>query len=187
MPNVISVQLHGNHMQTMSSVIYESLPHQCFHTLQVLALNNCNIQSYAELVLISKCLVHIEELYLSNNNLQDLSIYKNQLEDNAASTLIFNTVSTSIPSYYRVLNVLPHLRILDISHCKITSWDAILSLFAIHHCDNSGYYKSNQSIEVMPTLTDLLIDGNDITYIPKRTMQTVGLSKLLRLSASCTQ
>ena len=176
MPNVISLQLHGNRMQPMTAPVYDQLPSLCFSQLRLLALNNCNIQTYKELVLISKCLANVEELYLSNNSLKDLSLYSNTL-----ATTVLNLATAP---YNQVIHAMPQLRILDISHCNIDSWAAILSLFVCHNCNADGFFAPNQSMEVMPNLTDLLIDGNAISSFPKRTPNCLGLNKLLRLSAS---
>ncbi len=52
--------------------LYISLVSVCFQNLRVLALNFCNIQSWAEVQILDQCAPNLQELYLANNKFPDL-------------------------------------------------------------------------------------------------------------------
>ena len=73
-PGLRTVLLHGNKMQKVSSTVLSklSLNATCFSGLRALALNACNIKSWAELQSLESFMPQLEEIYLSKNEFRDL-------------------------------------------------------------------------------------------------------------------
>lgn len=115
MPGLTTLLLHGNKMLSLNSTLVDLFNSSgSLRQLQVLALNNCNIQSIAEVMLLDRFLPNLEELYLSGNNLSDLP-QENALE------IENNQVREEVP-FIQGFN---KLRTLDISNCGIREWHQV--------------------------------------------------------------
>ena len=152
LPSLQSILLHGNKLQMITNEIALGLPAGSFSNLKVLALNGCNIQSWVSFLLLEKFLTNLEELYLSSNCLEDMPSYEND-ETNESSD--------------ESSEIFPSLKTLDVSGCKIYSWNQVL-------------YLGNIS-----KLTDLRLDDNPISLI--KSCVSGKYKNLNRLSISSTK
>lgn len=71
-PALRALLLHGNKMEALTSQVIDKFPSTCFMNLQVLALNGCNLKSWAEIQTLEIFLPQLQELYIANNQLPDL-------------------------------------------------------------------------------------------------------------------
>ena len=168
-------------MQPLSTDLYSRLDTDHFKNLRVLALNQCGLTSWAEVLLLSKCFSGLEELYLNCNDLSDISTYGGAAVD--LPTTVFSGLSVQplapAPASQEVaLQVLPQLTVLDVSHCKIASWSSIQQMMRAAGPDCGS---------AMPALTDLLLDGNPLPCIGRcPSPDPAVFPHIQRLSASST-
>lgn len=161
-----SLQLHGNKMQPFVPSVCREWPMDCFQNIRVLALNACGITSWLQVCLLSKYATNVEELYLTSNDLSDLQRYCGDDVD-AAPVSVFSGLAVKDASsagagvggedseVSPVLAQLPQLTVLDISHCKISSWAQVQFLLrGPADCSSAT-----------PALTDLLLDANPLPSI----------------------
>mmetsp|Transcript_34143 Transcript_34143/g.34796 ORF Transcript_34143/g.34796 Transcript_34143/m.34796 type:complete len:359 (-) Transcript_34143:109-1185(-) len=123
-------------MQPLSRDIASSLPSLCFHTLRVLALNNCNLNSFNDVVRLETLLPNIEEIYLALNRFQDTPYYYSESTTEQADEKL--TTQDTIKGFSK-------LRVMDLSACHISSWRQVLYL------------------GTLPCLSELRLDGNPIS------------------------
>lgn len=185
-PGLRTLQLHGNKMQQLAPEIVALLPPLCFQGLRVLALNACNISSWAAVQSLEPLLPAIEELYLSSNSLADLpranadaayaaatgidSVFAPAADGDAASaaTSAVGVGAGPAPARARAVSGFARLRVLDISGCALDEWSQALSFAAL------------------PALAELLLDGNPISKILPAGPEG-GFAALQRISASSSQ
>lgn len=107
----------------------------CFAQLQVLALNGCNISSWAQLQLLEPLLPSLEELYVASNTFSDLPIesYEQGYRDATGETV---TEAPLVIGFRK-------LRILDVSACRLEEWSQV------------------QAFGQLPSLQELILDGNE--------------------------
>ncbi|RYG70079.1 hypothetical protein EON64_01170 [archaeon] len=80
-----------------------------FRHVRLLALNLCSIGSWSTLQSLQPFLSCLEELYVAHNDLSDLPAEAHAVADGDGTSVI-------------VVSGFEHLRILDITHCRLTSW-----------------------------------------------------------------
>lgn len=108
----------------------------CFAQLQVLALNGCNISSWAQLQLLEPLLPSLEELYVASNSFSDLPIesYEQGYRDATGETT--SSEAPLVTGFHK-------LRILDVSACRLEEWSQV------------------QAFGLLPSLQELILDGNE--------------------------
>jgi len=160
-PGLNTLLLHGNRMQELSPLVTDSLPTLCFRGIKVLALNACNISSWAGIQALESFLPSIEELYLSSNSLPDLprAIADAEFADATGvfSATVAAAVTASVESVVGPLSERgeppPHvtgfhnLRVLDVSGCGLDEWSQVLSF------------------GVLPSLQEILLDSNPLKEV----------------------
>ena len=162
-PGLRTLQLHGNKMQSLTPDVLDQLPALCFQGIRALALNACNISSWASIQSLESTLPLIEELYLSSNSLTDLPRAKAEAAYAEATGTVFSAVEQALNSSVKGF---AQLRVLDISGCALDEWSQVLSFAQL------------------PSLAEMLVDGNPLPEI----LPTVeGFANLQRLSASSTK
>lgn len=163
-PGLRTLQLHGNRMQSLTPEVLAQLPPLCFQGIRVLALNACNITSWAAVQSLEPFLPAIEELYLSSNSLADLPRADAEAEYTASTGTVFaapvGTVSHCIQGF-------SNLRVLDISGCKLDEWSQVLSFAQLQ------------------ALTEILVDGNPVSKILPSAPNM--FPRLQRISASSSK
>ena len=110
MPLLETLLLHGNKMQPLSSAVLSAVQPGSFAKLRVLALNHCNVGSWASVMLLQPYLSAVEELYLAGNDLSDLPC-----------------VGAAAPGAHFVAGF-DRLRLLDVSNCRVAEFSRVLSL-----------------------------------------------------------
>lgn len=160
--------LHGNKMQTLSPEITGGFSAGSFHGLRTLALNACNILSWAEVTLLEPHVKNLEELYLSSNSLTDLPRTKAAHEAAQACGGVFTeTVAGADGSDVAGEEVWTKLRVLDISNCGLDEWSQV------------AYFR------FLPSLAELVLDANSLLSVQPRG-STSSFQALQRISISST-
>eukprot|EP01031_Cornospumella_fuschlensis_P042926 gene42926-52452_t len=103
-PGLQTLLLHGNKFKPLTEDALHLLTSRpaVFQHVRVLALNLCSIGSWGTLQTLQPFLPGLEELYVAHNDLSDLP----------AET---SDVDAAVTGFEQ-------LRILDITHCRLTSW-----------------------------------------------------------------
>lgn len=93
-----------------------------FSKIKELNLNNCGIQSFATVEVLAKALPNLQELCIANNKLADIGeIFSKHEEHDMRRNYKIH------PRFY-----FKNLKLLDLSHCGITSWnEQVLPLRAL--------------------------------------------------------
>lgn len=132
----------------------------CFANLKVLALNGCNIKSWAQIQLLEPLLPNLEELYLANNQLPDLP------RDDAEQTY---RDATGVQGEALVSPVkgFPNLRVLDMAFCQLDEWSQI------------------QTFGYLPNLQELVLDGNPLIRVIEPAANS--FASLYRMSLASTR
>lgn len=164
-PGLCTLQLHGNKMQPITEEVTKGFPPLSFHGIRVLALNACNIRSWASMQLLEPLLPVIEELYLSNNSLMDLPRAEAEAEYAAATGTVFSMADQQNEASVKGFS---NIRILDISGCELDEWSQVLSFSRL------------------PALAELLVDGNPLSKILPID-NNEGFFSLQRISASSSK
>lgn len=218
MEGLRSLQLHGNKMQPFTHEICKNWSTGCFQNIRVLALNACGITSWTQVCLLSRYITNVEELYLTNNDLSDIAKYSrssnsaigappvtvfsnltvHETDNNTAGA---NSNTSDDEPLVTTLEVLQQLTVLDIAHCKISSWTDIEYIMqttvstsntaTTSSSSSDGSCVHQQRVLSLPALTDLLLDGNPIPCVEPAREQANSQSLSLfppiqRLSASST-
>ena len=132
----------------------------CFANLKVLALNGCNITSWAQVQSLEPILPNLEELYLANNKLSDLP------RDEAEQTYRDATGKDTEPLPSPVKGF-PNLRVLDVAFCELDEWSEV------------------QAFGNLPSLQELILDGNPLVRVLEHTPET--FTHLFRMSLASTK
>lgn len=125
-PNAKKISLASNRLNDFISLETEWKPTQ-YTNIQVLNLNGCGLKSIQTILHIVKSMPNLQELCLANNQISDLHPTKEK-EDYTDS--------------------FPELTLLDLSGCKLTSWENEIS----------------QAFQKLPRLKTLILDHNDIPF-----------------------
>jgi len=182
-PALKTLLLHGNRMQEVTQAVADALPPLCYSGLRTLALNACNISSWASIQRLAAFLPNLEELYLSGNSLEDLprSMAMAKWEEatgnsNDPLNTVFSGVAIGGGDGKRDLTPQPlpllpagswsELRVLDLSGCNLDEWSQLL------------YFAS------LPCLEEVLLDGNPLDSISP--CVAGGFPQLSRMSCSST-
>lgn len=182
--------LHGNRMQEITQAVADALPPLCYSGLRTLALNACNIKSWASIQRLAPFLPNIEELYLSGNSLEDLPRSEAMAKwgeatgnvDGSLST-VFTGININTGDAKRDTDTMQHsqtltlpalpagswaeLRVLDLSGCNLDEWSQLL------------YFAT------LPCLEEVLLDGNPLENILPCVVG--GFTNLSRMSCSSTK
>ena len=181
-------------------------PHTYLKQLKVLALNNCGLNSWQQVLLLSTCIPNIMELYLAGNDFND--IYEvvhgynrgsgnnnSNISDNdtvfTALTPSEATPTTTTGTGMRV--ELNKCMVLDIAHCNINNWNTLLTALGntlastTTNTTNSSNSSNTTNTLLVPNLSDLLVDGNPIPNCLCQSSTVCVLKGLQRLSMSSSK
>ena len=142
LPGLATLLLHGNKMQQLSAATVQGLPPGCFHGLRVLALNGCDLQSWAAVELLEPLLTAVDELYLTNNTLPDVPCPGPDPAPGTGPETVF-----AVPRVLPAVRGFPTLRLLDLSACGLHDWHQVLAFRAL------------------PQLRELALDGNPLPSV----------------------
>lgn len=120
-PNLESVSLSGNRVVGVPPK-HSFWFTNAFTNIKILNLNSCGIQSFATIKILSQALPNLEELCLAHNNLSDMGDLTDQHSE-FNSTLNFHDIKCGNPSTIRPTIYFKNLTLLDLSDCKIASWN----------------------------------------------------------------
>lgn len=160
-PNLSVLLLHGNKLEALSPAVTSAVPAGCFSNLRVLALNFCNIKSWAEIQCMEHLVPNLQELYIANNRFPDLP-----RRDAEQAYRDATGVSVAPPAPPTVTGF-ANMRIIDLSQCDLEEWSQVLAFGDL------------------PNLQECVIDAN-----PKLTKVLAPdegtFQKLVRFSISAT-
>jgi hypothetical protein len=125
-PSLESVSLASNRINDLGLVVAAEFPR-----IRALNLNNCNVGSFKSVRLIGQSMPQLEELCLAHANLADI--------ENCIST---ESSSTELESFFQ------NLVLLDLSDCRLTSWELQILPFG-----------------ALPKLESLILNDNAIEFI----------------------
>lgn len=154
-----SLLLHGNRFQRLSSGVSEKLNSLSLSGLRVLALNNCNLQCWSDVLLLCGHIPQIEELYLAKNKLADVPMYTGTVVSSSTTT-----IGTPLCN---------QLRIVDISFCQLTDWRQVLAIGVVFPNTEELLVDGNELVSICSPLSILSESPAQLTF-----------SKMHRLSAS---
>ena len=166
--------LHGNKMQTLSPEITGAFSTGSFIGLRTLALNACNIQSWAEVALLEPHAKNLEELYLSSNILSDLPRIMAAKEAAQACGSVFAETASAAGGAATASDSAKdgewaRLRVLDISNCGLDEWSQV------------AYFR------FLPSLAEIILDANPMPSVqPREEDMKTTFQALQRISISST-
>ena len=111
----------------------------CFGSLRLLALNHCNICSWAEVQRLEPHLPLLEELYLAGNNLPDLPRLQ--------AEMVYREATGIVVELQNIVSGFAQLQLLDLAGCGLDEWSQV------------------GAFGCLPALKELRIDENRIQVI----------------------